>query len=156
MAMFTAEEGEGWQQVGDNLGPHRPDQASLLEELFHGDIGQTNPGQSNFYAQGDAGSILKSPDGTDFQLFDSSLNSPAGDAGSSLLPGGDTVGGSTMLDSLGKSMADIAGAGMPMGLLSQLFQFLMNLFTEGMKELGHQFNQSAAAAAADATKRLSY
>lgn len=75
--------------------------------------------------------------------------------GSSLLPGGDTLGSGNMMDSLGKSMADIAGAGMPRGLLSQLFQFLMNLFTEGMKELGHQFNQSAAAAAADAAKKLS-
>jgi hypothetical protein len=164
--MLRIEEGDGLQQVADNLYPHRPDQRCLIQEIFDSKtelrIGQTNTsaGGSDSFArmlgEGDANSILQSSNGTDFQLFDSgALNGPGADLTSSLLPKADALGpGGNIMDSIGRAMGDMVGAGMPMSLLSQLFQFLMSLFTEGLNQFGMQINQTAAAAASEAAKKL--
>jgi hypothetical protein len=162
MAMFTAEEGDGLHHLAENLGPHGT-HSSLLEELFSPGsdfkIGQTNVSAepdffSRLFGEGDASSILQSPNGSDFQLVDSSTFNGAGGDITSSLPKGDMLGTGVNLDSIGSTMGDIAGSGMPMGFLSQLFQFLMSLFTEGVNGLGSQMNQMAAAAASEATKKL--
>lgn len=162
MAMHTVDEGEGFQQMGKNLTPHRPDQSCLFQELFDAqrDIsmgqGSTKPDlNTRLFGDSNANSILQSPDGTDFQVFDGTLNASGGDVTSSLFPKVDSVGaGPNVFESIGKSISDIAGAGMPLGLLGQLFQFLLHLFTEGINDVGNQLAQSAAAAASEATKKL--
>lgn len=159
MAFFTEQEGHGLQQVGENLGPHSFEHRSLLQELFdhrlnapRADVSLNAPdATSRFFGEGNASAVLQSPDGTDFQLVDSSAAGNVGDVGSSL-PTDSGIG--NIQDSIGSAIGDFAGGGMPAGFLSQLFQFLMNLFSDGMNELAGQIDQSMLGAAAEATKKL--